>query len=119
MIRMKRCLLVLLTLTVCVFLTEGLLFLFGFKPTIAENTREHYQRRMFTPGLDTQSIPAERDLALSDSLQEIAYPVQTCSSGFLLPGSRHAQPDLKLAFFGGSTTECLFVSPTNRFPWVV
>jgi len=44
---------------------------------------------------------------------------KTDEHGFLLPGSRHTNPDIKIVFLGGSTTESMFVRPENRFPGLV
>ena len=40
----------------------------------------------------------------------------TDSEGFIEPARRHKQPDLNIVFLGGSTTECMYVAPDNRFP---
>jgi lysophospholipase L1-like esterase len=48
-------------------------------------------------------------------LQDV-YLLATDAEGFIEPARRHAKPDLSIVFLGGSTTECLYVSPHNRFP---
>lgn len=44
------------------------------------------------------------------------YVVSTDDDGFIMPARVHETPDLSIAFLGGSTTECLLVSPEARFP---
>ena len=45
-----------------------------------------------------------------------AYKLSTDRDGFILPSARHAKPDVEIVFLGGSTTECMFVTPEKRFP---
>ena len=47
------------------------------------------------------------------------YELRIDSAGFIWPSIVHAQPDFEIAFLGGSTTECLYVRPTMRFPHLV
>ena len=46
------------------------------------------------------------------------YLLETDGEGFIEPSAVHADPDLEIVFVGGSTTECLYVAPENRFPHV-
>ena len=61
--------------------------------------------------------------AHSDYLEETEgvplklYSIYTDKHGFILPGPVHDHPDLKIAFFGGSTTENALVGQENRFPY--
>src|SRR5436190_22395940 len=65
---------------------------------------------------DYQFTPSPERRRHSDGgLQEI-YPMATDNEGFIEPARRHAQPDLSIVFLGGSTTECMYVAPENRFP---
>ncbi|MGH6953232.1 MAG: SGNH/GDSL hydrolase family protein, partial [Alphaproteobacteria bacterium] len=47
------------------------------------------------------------------------YDVVTDRDGFIAPGRVHESPELTVVFLGGSTTECLFVTPGERFPHLV
>jgi lysophospholipase L1-like esterase len=47
------------------------------------------------------------------------YELKIDESGFIEPSIIHAKPDLEIAFLGASTTECLFVRPLERFPYLV
>jgi hypothetical protein len=45
--------------------------------------------------------------------------IRVDEEGFVRPSRVHAQPDLVLAFLGGSTTECRAVPEDHRFPYLV
>jgi len=44
------------------------------------------------------------------------YELRIDKEGFIWPSIVHEEPDLEIVFFGGSTTECLYIRPTMRFP---
>jgi len=44
--------------------------------------------------------------------------IRVDEQGFLMPSRVHPQPDLVLAFLGGSTTECRVVPEDSRFPYL-
>ena len=46
------------------------------------------------------------------------YVLDIDADGFIEPANIHDDPDLRIAFVGGSTTECLFVTPDLRFPYL-
>jgi hypothetical protein len=45
-----------------------------------------------------------------------SYSLSIDEHGFIEPSIRHAEPDFEIAFIGGSTTECLYLRPGERFP---
>ncbi len=45
-----------------------------------------------------------------------SYTLSIDEHGFIEPSTRHPQPDFEIAFVGGSTTECLYLRPAERFP---
>ncbi len=47
------------------------------------------------------------------------YTSTTDSFGFIVTSRNHMQPDLKFAFFGGSTAQCLLVDEDKRMPEAV
>jgi lysophospholipase L1-like esterase len=59
--------------------------------------------------------PAERRLYAEGGVPD-AYRLSTDAQGFIEPALRHPKPDLSIVFLGGSTTECAFVAPEDRFP---
>jgi lysophospholipase L1-like esterase len=54
-----------------------------------------------------------------DNLIQKKYRFNTDENGFIKPGKIYDDPDLTLAFLGGSTTECIYVNEWNRFPNLV
>ncbi|MEC9369077.1 MAG: SGNH/GDSL hydrolase family protein, partial [Pseudomonadota bacterium] len=46
------------------------------------------------------------------------YRLEIDSMGFIRPSLVHETPDMEIAFVGGSTTECLYMLPEERFPYV-
>lgn len=50
---------------------------------------------------------------------DATYRVSIDAHGFIEPSARHATPDVEIAFLGGSTTECLYLRPNDRFPALV
>ncbi len=54
-----------------------------------------------------------------NTIERKYYRVVTDSNGFIGPSEIHENPDIKIVFLGGSTTECLYMEETERFPYVV
>ena len=46
------------------------------------------------------------------------YAVDVDEFGFIEPSIIHKDPDVEIVFLGGSTTECLYVTPELRFPYL-
>jgi len=61
-------------------------------------------------------LPPPNTMEISDSLVKQGYPFQIDADGFIMPSKIHPDPQLTLAFLGGSTTECAYVGEENRFP---
>lgn len=56
---------------------------------------------------------------ISGTLERQYYRIETDENGFILPSGQYADPDVKVVFLGGSTTECFYMEEANRFPAVV
>lgn len=54
-----------------------------------------------------------------NSLERKYYKIATDENGFIMPSAVHTTPDLSIVFLGGSTTECLYMEETERFPYRV
>ncbi|MBS0289122.1 MAG: hypothetical protein JSS07_03660 [Proteobacteria bacterium] len=54
-----------------------------------------------------------------NSIERKYYRIATDSHGFIGPSEVHQTPDYKIVFLGGSTTECLYMEETERFPYLV
>ncbi|MEE8341074.1 MAG: SGNH/GDSL hydrolase family protein [Candidatus Neomarinimicrobiota bacterium] len=74
--------------------------------------REHH------PGLNKIIYPDEFYLAGTDNLIVQDYPFRIDDNGFILPHNNYDDPDYKIVFIGGSTTECMYVTENNRFPYL-
>jgi lysophospholipase L1-like esterase len=64
------------------------------------------------PGMDIISNIAP------NSIEHKHYKVSVDGNGFIGPSDIHENPDLKIVFLGGSTTECLYVDEFERFPYL-
>jgi carbamoyltransferase len=53
-----------------------------------------------------------------DSYIDKKYHLKTDSNGFIQPSKLYEQADLDILFIGGSTTECMYVNPLYRFPYL-
>jgi len=63
-------------------------------------------------------LPPPNTMEISDSLVKQGYPFRIDADGFIMPSKIHPDPQLTLAFLGGSTTECAYVGEENRFPYL-
>ena len=74
--------------------------------------------REWEPSTDYRfAPPPERRRYVNGGLRE-TYDLATDAQGLIEPALRHEKPDLTIVFMGGSTTECLYVDPENRFPYL-
>lgn len=53
-----------------------------------------------------------------NTIERKYYSIHTDQNGFIGPTEIHSNPDLKIFFLGGSTTECLYMDEENRFPFL-
>ncbi|MEE9573858.1 MAG: SGNH/GDSL hydrolase family protein [Candidatus Neomarinimicrobiota bacterium] len=74
--------------------------------------REHH------PGLNKIIYPDKFYLAETDNLIAQEYPFRVDNNGIILPCNNYDDPDYKIVFIGGSTTECMYVTENNRFPYL-
>lgn len=72
--------------------------------------------REWTPGSVVETLPPRRCV---EGIEDKVYRADIDASGFIAPSHVHAEPELTLAFFGGSTTECLFMAPEERFAYAI
>jgi hypothetical protein len=63
--------------------------------------------------------PPQITMDIADGLVKKGYPFRIDENGFIMPSKIHPDPQLTLAFLGGSTTECAYVDEENRFPYLV
>ena len=73
--------------------------------------------REYKPMLDTYVYPTDEYCKMMnpENLIKQKYRFRTDKNGFIMPSEIYPNPDLTIAFLGGSTTECLFVQEKTRF----
>lgn len=87
---------------------------------IDKNIGRFIKLREYRPNLETFERPSKKYMShAAPSLERKYYKVSTDENGFLNPSNIYADPDLKIVFLGGSTTECLYVDELKRFPYLV
>ena len=70
------------------------------------------------PSTSTFRAPEDVYLRDTDSLIKKKYRIAIDRNGFMEPSERHVNPDKKIVFLGGSTTECKWMEEGNRFPYL-
>lgn len=65
------------------------------------------------------ATPSDSAWIYPGGLEARRYEIRTDRDGNIEPSRVHEDPDLSIVFLGGSTTECLFVAPEARFPYLV
>ena len=91
------------------------------RPEVPRNRQSTRSIRImeFLPGLKESKVPYDGYIATTETLVKREYPLRIDEDGFIEPSKIHADPDLKIVFLGGSTTECLFVLEQKLFPYLV
>ncbi len=88
--------------------------------TIDKMTNRYIVLRENKPNIDVNFTPSQNALDDSETLKDITYYLKTDDNGFIKNGnnqiSKLKKNDVKIIFFGGSTTESLFVKESVRFP---
>ena len=120
--KLTLALILLVLLTGVIATTEFGLRLFHERLGLTNNQRGNarvLRLREWPPGtVKTFAAPPNR---ARDRLGPVdkTYELRSDEAGFIWPSLVHAKPDLEIVFLGGSTTECLYVRPEMRFPYLV
>ena len=78
----------------------------------------HIRLREWQPNIDFIAAPPKiRRLNPGGPVHDI-YQLSTDGNGFIKPSRIHKKPDATIVFLGGSTTETMFVSEEQRFPYL-
>jgi len=78
------------------------------------------QLREHSPDQSAIVRPTDHYMNEVENLNQINYEVSIDSNGFIASGNpKNEDPELKILFLGGSTTETLYVQQLNRFPSIV
>jgi hypothetical protein len=117
----KKILLLLVVLIIgsMAFVTEKILT-YRAQPNIYyPGIKRYVKLRESRPLYSDVLIPPQNTMDISDGLVRKGYPFRIDANGFIMPSKIHPDPQLTLAFLGGSTTECAYVDEENRFPYLV
>ena len=79
----------------------------------------YLQFREWQPGMHFRAAPPQirRDNPGGKVLD--VYAIDTDADGYIMPSRVHDKAALTIVFVGGSTTECMYVTPEQRFPYLV
>lgn len=117
----KKILVLLLVLIIgsMAFVTEKILA-YRARPNIySPGIKRYVKLRESRPLYSDVLLPPQNTMDISDGLVKKGYPFRIDENGFIMPSKIHPDPQLTLAFLGGSTTECAYVDEENRFPYLV
>jgi hypothetical protein len=88
---------------------------------IDNNIGRFIKLREYPPNTVRQERPSRNYMKniAPNTIERKYYKLAIDSDGFIEPSAIHADPEIKIVFLGGSTTECLYMEETERFPYVV
>ena len=77
--------------------------------------------REHNPGLIAAMVPDDNYLSNTETLEKKSYALKVDKNGFIDNGNGRSipNPETLILFFGGSTTEALYVPETKRFTSIV
>jgi lysophospholipase L1-like esterase len=85
----------------------------------AEVERRYIRLREYRPGTRLLLSYPRKQLPYTDNVFTKKYRFEIDRNGFIVPSKIYDHPDKVIVFLGGSTTECMFVDPDLRFPYLV
>ena len=80
--------------------------------------QRYIKLREFNPLYRDVLVPGQEVMRKSDGLVQKPYVIRVDRQGFIMPAKIHDHPDLTIAFLGGSSTECVYVTEPDRFPYL-
>lgn len=91
-----------------------------FGKVIDNNVGRFIKLREHPPLANEQHRPTRNYIKnIPGQLVRKYYPMNIDQNGFIGPSEIHTDPDIKIVFLGGSTTECMYMEETERFPYLV
>jgi lysophospholipase L1-like esterase len=88
--------------------------------SLSKGTSRAIHLREFNPNQQAVVRPTNYYMQGVENLEQINYAVNIDSNGFIKTGNPELDnPEIKILFLGGSTTETLFVPEDQRFPSIV
>lgn len=110
--------LLLITIGGMAFLTEKILAIKARPNVFHPGIKRYIILRETRPLYSDIIVPSQITMDLSDNLIQKGYRFHIDENGFIMPSKIHPNPQVSLAFFGGSTTECCYLEEQNRFPYL-
>lgn len=102
------------------FVAENYFKLKLYQKIVTVFNNDHFIRiQNLSPKATPIFTPLQKDILDSFYLELKPYSATTDSLGFIVTKLNHPQADLKFAFLGGSTVQCLFVEEDKRMPQAV
>jgi lysophospholipase L1-like esterase len=84
-----------------------------------EGERRYIRLKEYRPGTRLRLAFPPNHLPYTDNVFTKQYQFDIDQNGFIVPSRKYDRPDKVMVFLGGSTTECMFVDPDHRFPYLV
>jgi hypothetical protein len=99
------------------------LFFDSYSYYSTKNFERSITLREHAPLTDKHVAPSNFDMLSAQNLQQKNYRLRTDKNGFII-GPNDLQDEGKsrgvdIIFFGGSTTECIYIEEENRFPYLI
>lgn len=90
-----------------------------FKTKNQETTKRCVMIKELPPNIDFEKTPPDRYMVKTQNLEQQPYRVRTDKNGFITSKKPTRNTDnVDIMFFGGSTTECMYVEEDKRFPFL-
>ena len=88
--------------------------------SLSKGTARAINLREFNPDQHASVRPSNHYMQGVENLEQIEYAIDIDENGFIKTGNPKSEnPEIKILFLGGSTTETLFVPEEQRFPSIV
>jgi len=84
-----------------------------------EGERRYIRLKEYRPGTRLRLAFPRNHLPYTDNVFNKQYQFDIDQNGFIVPSRKYDRADEVIVFLGGSTTECMFVDPDQRFPYLV
>lgn len=85
----------------------------------AKLEKRYIRLKEHSPNKNLRIKPDKNYLKYADGLEEKTVTFRSDNDGFIEPSQIYDNPDLKIFFIGGSTTENSYLDEDNRFPYLV
>ncbi len=84
------------------------------------SSNRYVKLKELKPNTDKIFVPDDNYMQVVDHLEQKKYRIRTSNDGFIIgPNNLNHNDSVDIIFYGGSTTECLYVDEEKRFPYLV